>query len=86
MLRRFAEQANSSFAATADDLVTVRVGGGLNVTAVDILERSLNADLKQRLETAIMGAVNIAMQRAALAAGQAIGDLERTKRSGKNST
>ena len=85
LLGRFAEQGTQFFEATVDDLVSVRVDGSLNVKAVEILDRTINPALKQRLETAIAGAVNTALQRAALAAGQAIGDLDRQKRTGKSS-
>ena len=85
LLKSFASQANTSYEATVDDLVTVRVGSSLIVQAVEILDRTLNPALKQHLETAIVGAMNTALQRAALAAGQAIGDLERKKKAGKTS-
>ena len=85
LLRSFADQAKTPYEATVDDLVTVRVEGSLNVTQVQIHDRTLNAGLKERLETAITGAVNTALQRAALAAGQAVGDLARHKGGGKTS-
>jgi len=66
-----------SIEASADNLVRVRVGRAMNVIAVELLDPSLDRSVKQRLETAVVGALNTALQRAALAAGQALAELER---------
>jgi DNA-binding protein YbaB len=75
-LQRFVEAAGS-FEASADDLVRVRVGSAMNVVSVELLDPDLDSAAKQRLETAIVGAINTAMQRAVLGAGQALADLEK---------
>ncbi len=49
----------------------------MNVIAVELLDPSLDRAVKQRLETAVVGALNTALQRAALAAGQALAELEK---------
>ena|SRR5947207_6381161 len=80
LLQRFVDVGNRPVEATVDDLVRVRVGAAFNVLAVEILDPVLNPEMKRRLETAVVGAVNTALQRAALAAGQALRDFtEQTK-------
>ena len=71
-LRQFAELRMESAEATVDNFVRVRVGGALNVLSVEILDTGIEALVRQRLETAITGAVNTAMQRMAVQAGQAL--------------
>jgi DNA-binding protein YbaB len=66
-----------SIEASVDNLVRVRVGRAMNVIAVELLDPSLDRAVKQRLETAVVGALNTALQRAALAAGQALAELEK---------
>ena len=85
LLQRFVDVGSRSFEATVDDLVRVRVGASMNVLAVDFLDPALSPAMKQRLETAVVGAVNTALQRAALAAGQALSDFEQQKRAAKPS-
>jgi DNA-binding protein YbaB len=65
------------FEASADDLARVRVGSAMNVVSVELLDRDLDSAAKQRLETVIIGAINTAMQRAVLGAGQALVDWRR---------
>jgi DNA-binding protein YbaB len=85
LLQRFVELGNRSSEAIVDDLVRVRVGAAMNVLAVEILDPVLDPAMKRRLETAVVGAVNTALQRSALAAGQALGEFERRKKAGKTS-
>jgi hypothetical protein len=66
-----------SIEATVDNLVRVRVGRAMNVIAVEFLDPALDSAMKQRLETAVVGAINTALQRAALAAGEALAELGR---------
>lgn len=79
VLQRFLDLGSRSFEATVDDLVRVRVGSSMNVLAVEFLDPALNPAMKQRLETSVVGAVNTALQRAALAAGQALSEFEQQK-------
>jgi len=72
LLGRFAEATDRAVEAMVDDLVRVRVGPAMNVLSVEILDPALDRATRERLETAIAGAVNIALQRVALAAGQAL--------------
>jgi DNA-binding protein YbaB len=65
------------FEASADDLARVSVGSAMNVVSVELLDRDLDSAAKQRLETVIIGAINTAMQRAVLGAGQALVDWRR---------
>ena len=83
-LQRFVDAAGN-FEASADDLVKVRVGSAMNVVSVELLDPALEAEIKQRLETAIVGAVNTAMQRSVLAAGDALAELERTMKADASS-
>jgi len=53
----------------------------MNVQSVEILDANLDVASKTRLETAIVGAVNIAMRRAIVAAGQALRDYARQRQS-----
>jgi type II secretory pathway predicted ATPase ExeA len=80
-LQRFVDTGSPIEQAIVDDLVRVRVGPGMNVQSVEILDASLDVALKTRLETAIVGAVNIAMRRAIVAAGQALRDYARQRQS-----
>jgi DNA-binding protein YbaB len=74
-LRRFVHSASRNYEASADDLVRVRVGRTLNVISVELLDPKFEGHAKQQLETAIASAVNAALQRAALAAGDALADI-----------
>jgi DNA-binding protein YbaB len=57
---------------TVDDLVRVRVSATLTVLSVEILASTLDPAMKQNIETAFVGAMNTALQRTALLAGQAL--------------
>jgi hypothetical protein len=46
----------------------------MNVLAVEILDPALDPAMKERLETAIVGVVNTALRRVALAAGRELRD------------
>jgi DNA-binding protein YbaB len=81
-LRRFAEGSRTSFEATSDDLVSVRVGTSMNVLAIEFLDPRLDAHLKEPLEAATVAAVNAALQKAALAAGRALAELQQKVRIG----
>jgi hypothetical protein len=72
VLREFVDASNVGAEASVDETVRVRVGAAMNLLSVEILESTLDQALKQRLETAIVGAVNIAMQKAVIAAGSAL--------------
>jgi len=85
VMQRFVELDSRGFEAKVDDLVRVRVSGSMSVLAVELLDRDLEPKMKQRLETAIASAVNTAQRRAALAAGQALGEFARQKKGGKTS-
>ncbi len=80
LLRRFVSEGNRSFEAAVDGLVRVRVGASMTVLAVEFLDPALDPAMKQRLETAVTGAVNTALQRAALGAGQALSEFDQQKK------
>ena len=75
-LRRFAEGSRRTFEATADDLVSVRVGTSMNVVAIEFLDARLDEHMKEPLQAATVAAVNAALAKAALAAGQALAELQ----------
>jgi len=80
-LERLVEgQAKGAIEASIDGLVSVRVSRAMNVLAVELLDPALDRAHKQRLETAIVGAVNTALQRAALAAGEALAEFDHLSR------
>jgi hypothetical protein len=78
-LQQFVDTRTHAEQAIVDDLVRVRVGPAMMIQSAEILEPGLDDDLKRRLETAIVGAVNTAMRRASLAAGQALRDYLRQR-------
>jgi DNA-binding protein YbaB len=63
------------FEAMTDNLVRVRVGPSMNVLAVEILDSTLAGDRRSALEVACASAVNAALQKAAIAAGQALAEI-----------
>jgi hypothetical protein len=75
-LQRFVDRGSQSFEAEADNLVRVRVGPSLNVLRVEILHLEVPKDWKTALEAAIASAANLALQKAAIAAGEALAELE----------
>ncbi|MFF1657756.1 hypothetical protein [Streptomyces sp. NPDC058255] len=77
LLQRFIELGSHPVEATVDDLVRVRIGAAMNVLTVELLDPTLAPEKRQRLETAIAGAVNTALQRTVLAAGQAVSSFGR---------
>lgn len=79
-LRRYVERASTLHEATMDNLVRVQVGNSMNVVAIEFLNPKLDRETKQALEVATLGAVNAALRKAALAAGQAMAELEKTLR------
>jgi DNA-binding protein YbaB len=85
LLRRFVDASDRSAEATVDDLVRARVGAAMNVLAVEILDPALDPAMKERLETAIVGAVNTALRRIALAAGRELRDLVEQQKADKPS-
>lgn len=85
LLQRFAEDSTRCFEASVDDLVRVRVGSTMNITNVDLLDKSLDPALRERLELALVSAVNLALQKSALAAGNLFGDFERQLKEQKRS-
>jgi DNA-binding protein YbaB len=80
VLKRFVDLDSRAYEAKVDDLVRVRVSGSMSVLAVELLDPALEAGMKQRLETALVGAINTAQQRAALAASQALNGFAEHKR------
>ena len=94
-LRRHVEGSNTFFDATADNIVRVRVNSSMSVVEVEVLAPNIDARTREELQIATRGAVNAALQKAALAAGQAFAELaqkvrlrgrdgEATEPSGKN--
>lgn len=81
-LRRFAEGSRISFEATSDDLVSVRVGTSMNVLAVEFLDQRLDSHVREALQAATVAAVNAALQKAALAAGRALAELQQKIQAG----
>jgi DNA-binding protein YbaB len=76
-LRKFVEASTDSFSSEVDQVVRVEVGRSMNVLAVEFTHPGLDRDVKQRLEAATVAAVNSALQKAALAAGNAMAELEK---------
>jgi hypothetical protein len=72
VLQQFIDTRNPVAQAIVDDLVRVRVGPAFNVKTVEILDSTIEEGLRQRLETAIVGAVNTALRRSTVAAGDAL--------------
>jgi DNA-binding protein YbaB len=66
--------------ATVDELVRVKVGKDLTVRSVEILDPRLDHAFRDRLQTAIAGAVNTALQRAVREVAQTIHDISEQKR------
>jgi hypothetical protein len=62
-LQRFIEVTDRIEQATVDDIVRVRVGPAMIVRSVEILDRTLDSHIRQRLETAILGAVRAVSER-----------------------
>lgn len=81
-LRRFAEGTRTTFEATSDELVSVRVGTNMNVVEIKFLTPRLDAHVKEPLEAATKAAVNAALGKAALAAGRALAELQEKLRVG----
>jgi DNA-binding protein YbaB len=83
-LQRFIDVGTRTAEAMVDNLIRVRVGPAMNLQSVEILDSTLDPGMKQRLETAIVGAVNTAMQRATVTAGQALRDYARRQNAEKS--
>lgn len=84
LLQSFAEESNRSFEASVDDLVRVRVGTTLKVLSVELLDESIDVTVKERLELAIAGAINLALQKSAVAAGKLFVEFEGQLKEQKN--
>ena len=78
-LRQFVDAEGGKSEAMVDNLVRVRVGPAMNLESVEILGSTLDPEAKRRLETAIVGAVNTAMQRATVSASVALRDYARQR-------
>ena len=76
ILKGFAEESSRSFEASVDEVVRVRVGTSMNLLSVELLDHTLDPRARERLETAITSAVNLAMHRAASAAGTLFAEFE----------
>jgi DNA-binding protein YbaB len=76
-LQRFLESPSAAFEASADAKVRVRVNASMQLLAVEFLDSSVDGGCKRELELATVAAVNSALQKAALAAGDALNELAR---------
>lgn len=74
-LQGFIDGSTKPFETSVDKLVRVRVGGSLNVVSIEFLHPKMDAALKRELETATVAAINLALQKATLAAGDALTEL-----------
>jgi hypothetical protein len=75
-LRKFVEGNGTTVEASVDNLVRVRVSSSMNVVSIELCHPDLSTQVKCDLETALVGAINTAWHRAALAAGEALAELE----------
>jgi DNA-binding protein YbaB len=76
MLQRLAEAPGKTYEGVADNLVRVRVDGAMRVLSIEILDPGVDRRICSALETAAVAAVNLALQKAALAAGDAVAALD----------
>jgi hypothetical protein len=74
-LQRFLEGAPGSIDATVDNVVRVRVDPSMRVLSINFLETKADPGVLRELERATVAAVNLALQKAALAAGEALAEL-----------
>jgi DNA-binding protein YbaB len=79
ILQNFTEEARHTVEASADGLVQVRMGPTFTIQSIEILDPGLDRDQKQRLEGATLAAVNAAIRKIALSAGQALVDFQASK-------
>ena len=77
LLQRLAEAPGKTYEATADALVRAQVDGALRLLSIEILDPKVDRRICSALETAAVAAVNLALQKAALAAGDAVAALDR---------
>jgi DNA-binding protein YbaB len=75
-LQKFVEGNGTIIEASVDDLVRVRMSSSMAVVSVELCHPDLSPHVKGALEAALVGAINTALQRAALAAGNALAELE----------
>lgn len=80
-LQRFLESPSVLFEATADAKVRAQVNASMQLLSVEFLDSRLDKGLdpacRRELELATVAAVNSALQKAALAAGDALNELAR---------
>ncbi len=76
ILRRLAEAPSRTYEATADGVVRVRVDGAMRVVDIEVLDAKADPHAKAALEAAAAAAVNLALQKAALAAGDVVAALD----------
>jgi DNA-binding protein YbaB len=77
ILQRLAEAPGKTYEGVADNLVRVRVDGAMRVLSIEVLDPKVDRRICSALETAAVAAVNLALQKAALAAGDAVAALDR---------
>lgn len=76
-LQRFLESPSATFEASADAKVRVRVNASMQLLSVEFIDSRLDEGCRRELELATVTAVNAALQKAALAAGDALNELSR---------
>jgi DNA-binding protein YbaB len=79
LLQNFSNDARHTVEASADGLVSVRMGPTFTVLAIDFHDSRLESGLKRELENATLAAVNAAIRKVSLSAGQAFVDLQARK-------
>jgi len=79
LLQSFTNEAKHAVEASADGLVTVRMGPTFTALSIELHDTSLNTDQKQRLEAATLAAVNAAIRKVSLSAGQVLIDFRARK-------
>lgn len=74
-LQRFLDGRAGPFESTVDNLVRVRVDASMRLLGVELLDDCVDAGRRRAIEVALVAAVNAALQKAALAAAGALGEL-----------
>jgi DNA-binding protein YbaB len=79
LLQSFTDDAKHAVEASADGLVTVRMGPTFTILSIDFFDSGLDQDQRRRLETATLTAVNAAIRKVALSSGQVLLDFQANK-------
>jgi DNA-binding protein YbaB len=74
-LRQFQSSAQHHASATVDNLVTVNANGSMLLESVTIDLPAIDADLRRRLEAAIVSAANAAISQVALSLGRGLDEI-----------